>query len=167
MADSVLAVLQSMCTFQTLRDEEYRSPLVRGMKRYKSNPRKRALEADDELKAFWHATADLGTYGALARVCLLTGQRRAKVNFMKWTDIDAEGVWHLGHAPREKPNCGAIRLPPFVLEIIEAQPRLEKNPYVFPAARKRGAFNAFGQFRERAQRRIRHVNDRHNYRPPQ
>jgi integrase len=115
------------------------------MKRYKSNPRKRALIDDAEIRAFWHATETLGTYGALARVCLLTGQRRAKVNHMKWTDIDAEGIWRLGHTPREKPNCGAIKLPPFVLAIIKARPRLEKNPYVFPALRKRGPFNAFGQ----------------------
>ena len=144
-ADAVLAVLQSICTFQTLRDEEYRSPLVRGMKRYKVNPRKRALETDDEIKTFWTATDDLGTYGALARICLLLGQRRTKVAQMKWTDIE-DGVWTLGRAPREKPNCGAIILPPFVLAIIEVQPRLNKNPFVFPALRGRGAFNAFGQY---------------------
>ncbi len=145
MADSVLAILRSISNFVALRDEDYVSPFVRGMKRYKSTPRKRALIDDAEIKAFWHATETLGTYGALARVCLLTGQRRAKVNHMKWTDIDAEGVWRLGHTPREKPNCGAIKLPPFVLALIKAQPRLEKNPYVFPALRKRGPFNAFGQ----------------------
>jgi integrase len=114
------------------------------MKRYKVNPRKRALETDDEIKTFWTATEDLGTYGALARVCLLLGQRRTKVTQMKWTDIK-DGVWTLGRAPREKPNCGAIILPAFVAAIIEAQPRLNKNPFVFPALRGRGAFNAFGQ----------------------
>jgi integrase len=145
MADAVLTVLQSICNFQTLRDEDYRSPLVRGMKRYKNNPRKRALETDEEIRAFWTATESLGTYGALARVCLLLGQRRAKVNLMKWTDIK-DGVWTLGHAAREKPNCGAIKLPPFVLAIIEAQPRLAKNPFVFAALQGRGAFNAFGQY---------------------
>src|SRR4029077_3061911 len=98
-----------------------------------------------EIRALWNATAKLGTYGALARVCLLTGQRRAKVTHMKWADIK-NGVWTLGHEPNEKPNCGMIKLAPFVLSIIEAQPRIEKNPYVFPAMRKRRAFNAFGQY---------------------
>lgn len=145
MADAVLADLKSICTFQTLRDEEYRSPLVPNMKRYRRTPRARTLGTDDEIKAFWHATESLGTYGALARVCLLLGQRRAKVTRMKWDDIKS-GVWTLGKEPREKPNCGAIILPPFVLAIIEAQPKLNRNPYVFPALRGRGAFNAFGQF---------------------
>ena len=145
MADAVLAVYRSMAKYQALRDGKYNSPLVRGMRRSKAKPRERTLD-DDEIKAFWTVTAKLGTYGALARVCLLTGQRKAKVVGMKWADIK-DGVWHLDRADREKRNAGRIKLAPLVLQIINAQPRLDKSEYVFTSLFKtRRPFNAFGQF---------------------
>lgn len=144
MADAVLAVFRSIASFHEARDDNYVSPIVKRMRRSKPNPRKRVL-SEQEIVAFWTATEDLATYGALARVCLLTGQRRAKVVNMKWTDIKA-GVWTLGHEAREKPNCGLIKLAPSVLALIEAQPVLDGNPYVFPAMHKRRPFNAFGQY---------------------
>lgn len=50
--------------------EPLRSPYI-----YK--PRKRVL-SNQELAAVWNAAAELGTYGALVRVLLLTGQRRCE-----------------------------------------------------------------------------------------
>lgn len=144
MADAVLAVFRSIASFHAARDDDYNSPIVKRMRRSKPNPRKRVLN-EAEIRAFWTATATLGTYGALARVALLTGQRKAKVGNMKWGDIK-DGVWTLGHEEREKPNCGMIKLAPSVLSLIEAQPRLDKNPYVFPAMHKRLSFNSFGQY---------------------
>lgn len=144
MADAVLAVFRSIASFHETRDDDYTSPIVKGMKRSRPTPRDRAL-SHDEIKAFWAACAKLGTYGALARVCLLTGQRRTKVAGMKWADIKA-GVWTLGHVEREKPNCGMIKLAPSVLTLIDAQPVLEGNPYVFSAMHKRKPFNAWGQY---------------------
>ncbi|WP_456856107.1 tyrosine-type recombinase/integrase [Bradyrhizobium sp. USDA 4501] len=144
MADSVLAVFRSIAAFYTLEDEDYVSPIVKGMKRYKRKKRTRVLD-DAEIRALWNATAKLGTFGALARVCLLTGARRTKVQLMKWTDIK-DGIWHMGKAELEKLNAGVIKLAPIVASIIAEQPRLEGNPYVFVAMYKRGPFNAFGQF---------------------
>jgi integrase len=145
MANSVLAVFRSIAGFHASRDNEYNSPIVKQMKRYKPKPRTRVLD-DAEIKAFWAASAKLGVYGALARIGLLTGQRKAKLANMKWSDI-RDGIWTLGHEEREKPNAGKIKLPALALSIIESQPRLDKNPYVFPAMHKRAKpFNAFGQF---------------------
>jgi integrase len=145
MADAVLAVYRSMAKFQALRDSEYNSPLVRGMRRAKVKPRERVLD-DNEIRAFWIASGKLGTYGALARVCLLTGQRRTKVVTMRWADI-RDGVWLLDKEDREKRNAGRIKLAPLALQIISAQPRFDKSEYVFTSAhRRRRPFNAFGQF---------------------
>lgn len=148
MADAVLAVYRSIAKFQTLRDGKYNSPLVRGMRRARLIPRDNVLD-DAQIRAFWTATAKLGTYGALARVCLLTGQRKAKVVGMKWADIK-DGVWELNRAEREKRNAGRIKLAPLVLQIINAQPRLDKSEFVFTSTYKtRRPFNAFGQFAEK------------------
>ncbi|MCC8946470.1 integrase arm-type DNA-binding domain-containing protein [Bradyrhizobium sp. Arg62] len=144
MAHAVFLIFRSIATFHAARDDDFNSPFVKKMGRYKTQKRKRVLN-DDEIRAFWRATAKLDTFGALARVCLLTGARRTKVQLMRWKDI-REGIWYLGLEKNEKPNCGVVKLTPVVRSIIEQQPRLEGNPFVFPAMYKLGPFNAFGQF---------------------
>ncbi|MDA9500528.1 hypothetical protein XI05_24225 [Bradyrhizobium sp. CCBAU 11357] len=141
MADAVLAAFRSLAKFHALRDDGFNSPIIPGMKRYKTKQRTRVLN-DAELRAFWNATEGMGIFGALARTCLLTGARRAKVHHMKHADIE-NGVWTLGHEDREKPNAGLIKLPPLALSIIENTPRIERNPYVFPGTRLRGPFSAW------------------------
>jgi integrase len=141
MAHSVLAIFRSMSKFWALRNGTYNSPFVRGMKRYKGAARKRVLN-DNELRAFWIATGALGIYGSLARICLLTGQRRAKANLMQWTDLK-DNIWTLDTQPREKPNCGTVHLSPLAMSILEQLPRLQKNPFVFAGERKRGPFTSF------------------------
>lgn len=144
MAHAVFLIFRSIATFHAARDDDFNSPFVKKMGRYKTKQRTRVLN-DDEIRAFWRATAKLDTFGALARVCLLTGARRTKVQLMRWKDI-RDGIWYLGLENNEKPNCGVVKLTPIVCSIIEQQPRLEGNPFVFPAMYKRGPFNAFGQF---------------------
>ncbi len=144
MADAMLTVFKGIATWQMSRDEDYRSPIGPHMKRYHTPLRDRVL-SDAEIRAFWSATGDLGVYGGMCRVLLLTGQRRTKVATMRWDDIK-DGVWEIRTELNEKPNCGSIKLPQMVLDIIEAQPRFKKNPYVFAALRGRGPFNAFGEY---------------------
>ena len=53
-ADNALAVIRGICSWYTTRNEDYASPIVRGMRR--SNPKDRARERildDDELRAVW------------------------------------------------------------------------------------------------------------------
>jgi integrase len=144
MADAILGIFRSIANWVSSRDEDYRSPIGPKMARSKAKSRDRVLN-DDELRVFWAATGKLGTYGVIARVLLLTGQRRQKVTMMKWTDIK-HGVWHLDTEENEKPNCGRIKLPSLALTLIEAQPRLNRTPYIFAGERERSAFNAFGQY---------------------
>ncbi len=131
MADRVLATLSKIFAWQQVRDDEFVSPIVRGMRR--TNPRERARDrilADDELRALWQAAGKAGTYGGLWRFALLTGQRREKVAGMKWTDY-ADGVWTIASEAREKANAGQLILPPLAIEIVETQPQLTRSEYVF------------------------------------
>jgi hypothetical protein len=41
--------------------------------------------------------------------------------------------------PREKGNAGALALPQIALDIIEAQPEIDGNPYVFPGSLREAA----------------------------
>jgi integrase len=104
---------------------------------------KRILD-DDEIRAVWKAADDGGTFGALVKVLLLTGQRREKVVTMEWDDI-RDGVWTIASESREKANAGVLGLPGMALAVIKAQPHIENNPYVFAAGVGKGPFNSFSQ----------------------
>ena len=129
-ADYVLSVIRGICTWYATRNDDYNSPIVRGMRR--SNPKARArarILDDDELRTLWAAAN--GVFGAFVRVALLTGQRREKVIGMKWEDISADGEWSIPAAEREKSTAGSLMLPQAALDIIHSQPRFAGNPYVF------------------------------------
>jgi integrase len=142
-ADAVLAVIRNIANWFASRDDNYVSPFVRGMSRHKAGARKRILD-DDELRAIWKAAETDGPFGAVVRLLLLTGQRREKVATMKWADV-ADGIWTIATAEREKGNAGTLRLPPLAIEIINAQPRLAGNDFVFPGRRGDGGGLNFSQ----------------------
>lgn len=145
-ADVVLAIIRKMMNWYATRNNDYSSPVVRGMHRHGQHKRERWLK-DEEIRALWTACGDMGTFGALLKTLLVTGQRRDKVNTMKWADLD-DGVWQITREAREKGAAESLRLPRLVLDIVNAQPRLASNPYVFTAAVGGGQFNSFSQRKE-------------------
>ena len=147
MADRVLATLSKIFAWQQVRDDEFTSPIVRGMRR--TNPRERARDrilADDELRVLWQAAGDAGTYGRLWRFALLTGQRREKVAGMKRGDL-AGNVWTIASEAREKANAGQLSLPPLALQIVEEQPQRSDNPHVF-AGRLKTPMSGFSKLKK-------------------
>ena len=107
----------------------------RGMKQRispKERERDRVL-ADDEIRKLWEATGT-GTFGAMVRMLLLTGQRREKVSTMRWSDIE-DGVWKIPTAAREKGHGGDLVLPEMALSVLKAQPVFASNPFVFAGRR--------------------------------
>jgi integrase len=132
MADRVLATLRKMFNWVEVRNEDYTSPIVRGMRASsgKDRARKRIL-SDDEIRALWADWSTAGTFGAFLQTCLLTAQRRAKVLTMRWADVSEDGVWTIPAEAREKVNAGTLKLPKMALDIIKARPELNGNPYVF------------------------------------
>jgi integrase len=130
-ADYALSIIGSIMRWHAGRSDDYVPPVVPAMRRYKTadHSRKRIL-ADDEIRALWQAADQAGSFGALLKVLLLTGQRRAKVLGMKWSDV-VDDAWIIPSEAREKPNAGTLKLPATVLAIINAQPRIAGHPYVF------------------------------------
>jgi integrase len=143
-ADMTLAIIRKLMNWYTARNDDYTSPVVRGMKRTNGDHKRKRILDDEEIRAVFAAADEGGTFGAIVKVLLLTAQRRDKVVTMKWDDL-VDGEWRIAAEAREKANAGSLRLPPSVLAIIEAQPRLAGNPYVFAAGRGGGPFNAFSQ----------------------
>jgi integrase len=98
---------------------------------------------DNEIRVLWKLAAANGTFGALVRPLLLTGQRREKVVTMRWQDI-ANGVWTIPAEAREKGNAVELVLPELALDILRAQPRFGDNPYVL-AGRGNGHITGYSK----------------------
>lgn len=142
MADRVLATLRKLFNWYEVRNEDYSSPIVRGMRVSSAMDRARnRILSDDEIRTVWAGCDEVGTFGAFVKVALLSGQRRAKVAAMKWGDVRG-GVWFIPAEDREKVNAGELKLPKLALDIINGQPKQEGNPYVF-AGRGKKALNSF------------------------
>lgn len=133
-ADRVLATIRKLFNWYQTRDDDFVSPVVKGMARTRPAEHKRdRVLTDDEIRAIWPHLD--GTFGALVQVLLLTGQRLGKASTMKWENIE-DGVWTLPTEAREKNNPGSLKLSRMVLDIIEAQTKIADCPYVFPGRTK-------------------------------
>jgi integrase len=145
MADIVFGVVRSIGNWMAGRDDTYLSPFnVRGQRRSSGAKRSRILD-DSELRKVWKEAEGSGSFGALIKTLLLTGQRRGAVLGMRWDDISADGVWTIASEAREKINAGSLKLPAQVLQIINAQPKYVSSPYVFAASRGNGPMNGFSR----------------------
>ena len=129
MADYVLATIRSIMTWQQKREDDYVSPIVKGMRQGKREARARILN-ENEIRRVWQAAGENGTFGALVKMLLLTAQRREKVTTMRHDEV-VDGVWTIRAEEREKGTPGALKLPQVALDIIDAQSRIPGNPYVF------------------------------------
>jgi integrase len=146
MADHLLATLSKLMTWYAGRDDDYTSPIIRGMRRTKPSERKRKrMLSDDEIRLVWNAAGDAGVFGAIIKTCLLSAQRRDKVRLMRREDVDMEtGRWSIPSEAREKANAGEITLPPLAVAVLKSCKEVKGNPYVF-AVSKDKAFNGFSK----------------------
>ena len=129
MADQVLKVFGAIASWWSKREDDYRSPIVRGMRRGDAVKRDRVLN-DDEIRAVWGAADRHGSTGGIVQFALLCAQRYAKIATMRWTDLHGD-VWDIPQGAREKGTAGALRLPPLALGIIHRQPRIAGKGPVF------------------------------------
>ena len=126
-ADYALSIIKTICDWYAMRDEDYSSPIVKGMGRRQKKDRERILK-DREIAELWEAD---GLFGNFTKFALLTAQRKDKIMFMRWADI-RDGVWHIASGEREKGTGDVLPLPQAALDIIEDQRRINSNsPFVF------------------------------------
>ncbi len=153
-ADRVLATLSKMFNWYRQYDENYVNPIIPEMRRsgsMKDRARDRIL-ADDEIRTLWTDWQTAGTFGALCQIALLTGQRRAKVQTLRWQDVSTDGVWTIPAEAREKVNAGTLKLPTLAHGIINAQPHIKDHPYVFAGRGKKPIASFSQQKREMGER---------------
>jgi integrase len=102
--------------------------------------------ADEELKRIWDATAQPGTFNALVRLLMLTGQRRLEVGGIAWDEISPDGAtWTLPGERAKNNNTHLVPLSTQAQAIVAAQPRSNRTPLIFPGLLGDNVFNGWGR----------------------
>lgn len=117
-------------------------------------PRERVL-SDAELAAIWKAAVEIGgDYGAIVRLLLLTGSRRAEIGGMAWSELDLDAPNPTWTLPKERSkNHRALVLPvmPMMRAVIAAVPRMATRDQLF-GVRARIGFANWGEGKARLDR---------------
>jgi integrase len=134
MADRTLAIIRKVLGWHAVRDENYRSPIIRGMARTKPAQLARSrILTDDELRSVWAAASAPGPFPALVKFLLLTGARRNEAARMTWSEVDGAD-WTLP-AARNKVGRDLVRpLSDAALAVLGAQPRIDNCVYIFTSS---------------------------------
>jgi integrase len=90
-ADRVLSYVRKAFNWYEIngKDDDFRSPVVRGMARTRPSEHTRnRILTDDELRALWKAAGDsTGPFGPMLRFILLTASRRGEAAFMTRSEV--------------------------------------------------------------------------------
>jgi integrase len=137
LADMVLKIVRRIMNWHSARDDDFVSPIVKGMSRSASKPRERIL-TDDELRRVWHCDAALGP---MVRFLLLTGCRRTEALDMVWSELVGR-EWALP-AARNKTKVDLVR--PLSAAAMLCLPPKSERQFVFRRLNLSKAKIAFDQ----------------------
>jgi integrase len=161
-ADTALALLRRVFHWHELRDDAFRSPIIRGMARQNAKDHRRTrILSDDEIRAVWQAaSADTaGSFGAFIKLALLTSARRSEIAGMRWdevgtvrctqrqgereVEVEVDGVWRLPPS-RSKTKTEIVRpLSKAALAVLDGLPRIDGSPFAFTSATGRSPLSQF------------------------
>lgn len=155
MADRVLAHVRKAFNWQAARDDEFKSPIVRGMSR--SDPASQArhrILADDEIRDVWAALdkADVpACYPTFVRSLLLCATRRNESAYMNSMEINGD-LWTIPagrykRQPKHKNLDHVIPLTPQARALIGDKPEgLKSNSwFVFSTTGGKKGFSGFSK----------------------
>ena len=137
MADRTLAYVRKAFNWYATRDDQFNVPVVRGMARIKPKERARTrVLSDDEIRTIWPALGEIGTYGALVKMLLLTAQRHGEVARMSYKEVGVDGIWTIPAERYKTKRPNFVPLSKAALAIIKAQQKFDNCDYVFPSRAK-------------------------------
>jgi integrase len=154
MAHLVLAYLGRVFNWHASRDDDFRSPIVRGMGRVnaRERARKRVL-SDEELRAVWRAAEASGTlFDRYVQFLLLTACRRNEASRMTRAELDGAD-WLIPASRSKTKHPHLVPLSHRALEILAKIPAIGKpDGWVFSHT-GRGAYRNFDADKTKLQAR--------------
>jgi integrase len=147
MADRTRAYLRKALSWHAERDDQFNLTAIFVRVEPRANAKDRArtrVLSDDEIRLIWPLLGEAGTFGAMAKVLLLTAQRRDEVAHMSRKEIDKDGIWTIPAERYKTKRPNHVPLSKAALSIINAQPELEGCDFVFPS-RAGTPYSGFGK----------------------
>jgi integrase len=136
-ADRTLQHLSKALNWHALRDDDFRTPIVKGMRRTspKDHARKRKLD-DDEIRDLFAALDHVEKptcYPRYVKFLLYTATRLSEAAEMRWDEVDlAKREWVIPAARYKTKIDHLIPLTPTMLDLIGERPKdIAALPYVF------------------------------------
>ena len=148
MADRTLAIVRKIMNWHAIRDDDFRTPIVRGMARVKAKERARERTlTDDELRAVWKAAeATEGPFGRFVQFLLLTAARRNEAAEMRHTEVTGTD-WTLP-AERNKTKVDLVRpLSAAAQDVLSKVSKLADCEFVFSTDGE-NPISGFSRFKE-------------------
>ena len=146
MAETVFGMVRGIMRWFEAEgdDDDYVCPIKARKQKAATKTKRKRILTRDEIKLVWEAAGQLGSYGSLVKLLLLTAQRREKVSTMKWAEL-AGDVWTIPSEDREKGNAGQLRLPPLAMAVLAKIPKIDECSYVFAGRYGDKPMNSFSQ----------------------
>jgi hypothetical protein len=139
MADKCRAYTRKAMGWYAERDDQYNLTAAFVRVRPRANQKERArtrVLSDDEIRIIWPVLEHTGTFGAMVKMLLLTGQRRDEVAHMSRSEIDKEGIWVIPAERYKTKRPNHVPLSKAALALIAAQPKLSDCDLIFPSQAK-------------------------------
>jgi integrase len=128
MASLTLAYLGRVMNWHAAREDDFRSPIVRGMTRGAATKRDRVL-SDDELRAFWRAAEGWDhPFSRMLRFILLTAARRDEAVGMRWGEV-AAATWTIPAARYKTKVDVTLPLSRAAQDLLAAIPRFGEHVF--------------------------------------
>jgi integrase len=88
---------------------------------------------DDEVRALWAATDDIGyPYGPLFRLLLITGQRKSEVAEAQWSEFDLDKkLWTIPATRMKADAPHVVPLSPAAIVVLSELPRFKSGEFLF------------------------------------
>jgi integrase len=155
MADRTLAYVRKAFNWHAARDDEFRSPIVKGMARTKPMERRRErVLADDEIRDLWAAldtVKEPACYPAFIKTLLLTATRRTEASMMNSAEIE-DAMWTIPAARYKTKRDHAVPLTAAVLKLIgpslPAKKKGTPQRFVFSTTGGTKAFSGFSKAKD-------------------
>jgi integrase len=124
-ARACLGIMNAIFSWYEGRDEDFRSPTHRSLRKVVGQPNKRQRTLNDkELRAVWYAAlANRGPYGALVRFLLLTATRREEAAQMRWGELTG-GNWTIPASRYKTKIDHVVPLSAAARKIIDDLPKI-------------------------------------------
>lgn len=153
-ANNAMAVLKKLMNWCVDRGVISSNPIA-GLKTPRKPVARDRILTEQELQTLWNVTEhDQYPFGPVVQLLILTGQRRAEVSEMRWSEVKLDAaMWTIPAARAKNGIAHDVPLSPHVVAILQSVPRFAGSNYVFTTTGTTPV-SGFGRLKERLDREV-------------